>query len=337
MRKLTFILIFISSISLGQSVVIDPSVSDDLLNIRKDARGLDHRSSNGSVGVGTWVSSSVAYIQTHTNHPLFFSVNDDGPKMVISLAGNIGIGGLTNPTATLAVSRGLAPDGTAVFFGTKWASHFNYATNEDTYIRGGKDASKVIINDLAGLGNVGIGTDNPQQKLDVNGNVRISTLVGSGTAPLASDANGTLMRLAPVAFSVKNSGATSFTIPPVGRTIVPFSTEDYDYGGFYNTTDYDFTAPRNGIYHFDALVTWNLTSSQTGDFELTLNVDGVPTIIANNKIIPNGQNSMNLSTDFKLNAGQKVQVKVSQNSGVNQSILLDAFETRFSGHFVMPF
>ncbi|HEY1056543.1 MAG TPA: hypothetical protein VGE24_15460, partial [Emticicia sp.] len=337
MKPIIFILIFISTLSFGQSVTIDPSVADDIVNIRKDSRGLDHRSSNGSVGVGTWVSNSVAYLQTHTNHPLFFSINDSGPKMVIALNGNIGIGGLTNPTAALAVSRGIAPDGTAVFFGTTWASHFNYSTTEDTYIRGGKNASKVLINDLVGLGNVGIGTNNPQQKLDVEGNVRVSALVGSGSGALASDATGTLMRLAPVAFSVKNTGSTAYPVPVSGFTIVPFSTRDYDYGSFFdNTTNYDYNAPRNGIYHFDSFVTWKLTASTVGSYTLSIYVDGSVYAVVQEKIFSNVETTMNLSTDIKLNAGQKVQLRVAQTSGVTQNLLLNAYNTKFSGHFVMP-
>ena len=62
--------------------------------------------------------------------------------------GNVGIGNNVNPpSASLSVARGNGVDGSAVFFGTTHASHFNYATAENTYIRGGKDGSTVLIND----------------------------------------------------------------------------------------------------------------------------------------------------------------------------------------------
>ncbi len=41
--------------------------------------------------------------------------------------------------------------------GTSYLSHFYYGDNEDTYIRGGKAGSHVLINDIAGQGNVGVG------------------------------------------------------------------------------------------------------------------------------------------------------------------------------------
>jgi hypothetical protein len=63
--------------------------------------------------------------------------------------GNIGIknGGQTD--ASLVVSRGSNLSGAAIFQGTTHNSYFAWNTQEDTYIRGGKDASKVIINDIA--------------------------------------------------------------------------------------------------------------------------------------------------------------------------------------------
>lgn len=97
--------------------------------------------------------------------------------------GNVGIGTPT-PEATLHVMRGTAPGGTAIFSGTTNLSHFNWSVSEDTYIRGGKSTSRVIINDTAsgnvliaeGGGNVGIGTAAPQQKLDVLGTAAVDYL-----------------------------------------------------------------------------------------------------------------------------------------------------------------
>jgi hypothetical protein len=97
------------------------------------------------------------------------------------LSGNTGIKNST-PNASLSVGRGTGNDGTAAFFGTQHTSHFNYGTTEDTYIRGGKIASTVYINDshngnvsiAAGGGYVAVGHSNPATGLDVQGGVRIS-------------------------------------------------------------------------------------------------------------------------------------------------------------------
>ncbi len=91
---------------------------------------------------------------------------------------NVGIN-YTTPLAQLFVrktSNTVSPEGSFACFGTTYGSYFHYGTSEDTYIRGGKDGSKVIINDGA-LGNVGIGTSNPTEKLSVNGNIRAKEIV----------------------------------------------------------------------------------------------------------------------------------------------------------------
>jgi hypothetical protein len=96
--------------------------------------------------------------------------------------GNVGVG--TNaPGAKLQV-LGLAPGGTAAFTGTSFSSHFNFNADgsEDTYIRGGKASSRVIINEVStgaviitlGGGSVGIGTATPTAKLHVQGAGRIT-------------------------------------------------------------------------------------------------------------------------------------------------------------------
>jgi hypothetical protein len=52
-------------------------------------------------------------------------------------------------SAVLDVGRGTGGDGAALFLGTNYHTHFNYSTNEHTYIRGGKGASHVYLNDIA--------------------------------------------------------------------------------------------------------------------------------------------------------------------------------------------
>ena len=67
---------------------------------------------------------------------------------------------LTN--AVLDVGRGASVNGTAVFYGSSFSSHFNYGTNEDTYIRGGKPGSRVILNDV---------TNSPTTKIGIESSI----------------------------------------------------------------------------------------------------------------------------------------------------------------------
>ncbi|HOI97094.1 MAG TPA: hypothetical protein PLA19_01155, partial [Candidatus Pacearchaeota archaeon] len=113
---------------------------------------------------------------------------------------NIGIG-TSSPDGTLYVARGTANGGTAVFAGTTNKSHFNYSVDEDTYIRGGKASSKVIINDNGG--NVGIGTSSPQNKLTVVGSTNISR---DGTGECCSSGDFTLSLAENTATTGKKAG-----------------------------------------------------------------------------------------------------------------------------------
>jgi len=69
-------------------------------------------------------------------------------RAIVTSDGYVGIG-MADPFANLQVARGAGPNGTAVFMGTDFASHFSYSTDEHTYIRGGKSTSKVVINDTS--------------------------------------------------------------------------------------------------------------------------------------------------------------------------------------------
>ncbi len=114
-------------------------------------------------------------VDVPTSNHIFYagaSASTSTELMRIQGNGNVGIG-LSNPNASLAVDRGIGTDGTAAFYGTQWVSHFNYSTAENTYIRGGKNAAKVFINDLPGLGSVQIGpsTTPVGYKMSVDGKV----------------------------------------------------------------------------------------------------------------------------------------------------------------------
>ena len=51
-------------------------------------------------------------------------------------------------SAILDVGRGTGAEGTAMFIGTNYHSHFNHGTEEYTFIRAGKGSSRVILNDI---------------------------------------------------------------------------------------------------------------------------------------------------------------------------------------------
>lgn len=130
-------------------------------------------SNSGTGGHFSSISGNAGYFTSTSGYAL------------ITGGGNVGIG--TNaPTASLEVHRGTGVGGTTAFKGTQWYSHFNYSTTEHTFIRGGKDAANVYINDLVTLGNVSVGNGNPVEKLHVFGNLRVTGTICNTSGAITS-------------------------------------------------------------------------------------------------------------------------------------------------------
>jgi len=97
-------------------------------------------------------------------------------------------------------------DGSAVFKGTTHFSHFHYSTNEDTYIRGGKDGSNIILSDVEAGGKVGIGVYPSTYKLEVNGTTRSKeVIVETGWADYVFEEDYQLPKLSEVENFIKTN------------------------------------------------------------------------------------------------------------------------------------
>lgn len=278
MKKLLVVTLFISFKMFGQSVTIVPS-NPEFIKIKKDGIGLDHRSSNGIVGVGTYTTPSQAYIQTHTPHSLNFSTNDGSSYMTLSYS------------ATTSLN-----------------------------------------------GNLGIANTSPQEKLHVVGNIRTSSLAGTGLRPVIADANGILKPSTVVAFAA-NLGVL-FPIAANTALTVPFEVEQYDVGNNYDNTTYLFTAPVNGIYHFNATADWSSLTATSGGLNLYLVASGSTSTFAQSgfQVLANYKFSTNtISTDIKLNSGQTVKVEVRQNTTIPLQFTgnYNPYTAMFSGHLVL--
>lgn len=154
--------------------------------------------------------------------------------MVLNQAGNLGVG-VPSPAATVEIARGTGANGSLGIRGTTNESHFNYGTAEDTYLRGGKAASNVIINDLSTGGvAVGAATVTAGEKLDVSGSTR--------TTEVHTPATGTANMLA-LAYGQVASAGTSISNSSGNVTVSHIAAGHYrlTFTGL-GTTNFDFLA-----------------------------------------------------------------------------------------------
>lgn len=190
-------------------------------------------------------------------------------------------------------------------------------------------------------GNLGLGTTTPLEKLHVNGNVRIEPFAGASKKIVYAETNGNLTTVQPVAFSVYQN--TTVNVPSNTMTTIPFDNIKYDLNNNFNTTTGEFTAPVSGIYHFDATIIFNISAASNGSHLIYLTSSSINAITMHRYDIlaayKSGTSSIN--TDVKLNAGQKVQIKVNQTSSIsNLTVAVTGGSSndvtcRFSGHLVM--
>lgn len=179
MKKFTTLAIGILSFALvatssfGQSVLITPIASAGPLIIKREGIGLSQTSENGLVKVGTYVDNvSGAYIQTHSNHPLYFSTNNGSAKITLLQNGNVSIGNNITPTNKLQIGNagtGFSGNDIAIGNGTQGMSFFQNATNSFWYSN-----VDFAIMPNGGTGRVGIGTTTPLAPLHVAGQSTIS-------------------------------------------------------------------------------------------------------------------------------------------------------------------
>jgi hypothetical protein len=75
-------------------VGINTSTPVDMLTVSSNGRGITQQSTDGAVRLGFYTTPFSAYVQTNTSHPLNFATNGGGTQMLLSTAGNLGIGNI---------------------------------------------------------------------------------------------------------------------------------------------------------------------------------------------------------------------------------------------------
>jgi hypothetical protein len=159
------------------------------------------------------------------------------------------------------------------------------------------------------------------------------------------------------AFSVYQSTSVDGQSIATGSTYtrIILDTEHYDNGSNFDVSNYKFTAPYNGIYHFDANVLMDSNiDTDAGDWDaeerldihLFKNQGDATTASATNRVasslhllsgdITDNFWQGNLSADLKLDAGDFIELYAKQDSGVEQHTYEPANGdwTKFTGHLI---
>jgi hypothetical protein len=188
------------------------------LTINKTGIGLSQEDASKTVKVGFYTSASAAFLQTHSNHDLFFSTNDGGAQMTLKTNGNVGIG-TTNPINKLQIGNPPAFSGNdiAIGNGAQGMSLFQSATASTWF----SNTNFALMPAGGGTGNVGIGTNTPTQKLQVAGNVEIGDeMYSSATGGLNIVPLGVIKMNQNTAYSSANSSINYFCTNEVGNLIL---------------------------------------------------------------------------------------------------------------------
>jgi hypothetical protein len=275
----------------------------------------------------SWIANSFLY-----NTGQYIGINTTNPLAALHIKAinnqfNSGIyledDATTNTGAILNGSEGL------VYYNMSSADHQFYTTLHN----GLTDPAFIIKNS----GNVGIGTNNPGYKLDINGNARISGSLFDGSASSGGNgyvltSTGTATKWVNNSFGFSAFRITTQTVDAATMTDIIFTATDYVDGSGFNTSTGEYTAPVAGVYHFDANVLLNGTASAVMPTAIYFYVNGLFNV-ASRFFSETTIFSLNISKDIKLSPGDVVKVRVYCNQATSVSAQTNHM-TFFTGHKV---
>lgn len=318
------------------------------LGLYSNAKGI------GLTVVGMYNDSLLAAdpgVATATS-PLFVvgngDLNSNSNALVVRKDGNVAIGNFS-PTHKLDVggrmrirSGGDEFSSPGIWFNTvddiETVAFMGILSNDNIGLWGDRGAGWQFVMNTAS-GNVGIGTAFPgaTNKLDVWGNINLTGTLKINEHPgfvgqvLASNGSASpTWENMPVSnpvvgfFAKKNSNQN---LPHNTQTTIVSYTESFDDGNAFNPNTGIFTAPSDGVYHFDSEFCFNVNPT----FEMMVTCSFFINNIQSEStaVLINSNFSTTLSYAVKLTTGNTVTLRVYQNNGT--AISLVAVNTFFSG------
>jgi hypothetical protein len=190
-------------------------------------------------------------------------------------------------------------------------------------------------------GNIGVGNNNPANKLDVSGTFRATgnaviggTLQIQGGSPgdgkvLTSDASGVSGWSGPVGFMAYNSSGTTVNFPANTGLILFFNTENFDQSpnasGYVPATG-SYTIPVTGLYQISTSVAVTPTAAnQHVELDIQLVPNGITYEaygVVSNTV--SGKQSISNSITLSLTAGQSIRVLFTNLSASSVSLTTNA-------------
>lgn len=246
-------------------------------------------------------------------------------RFLINNAGNIGIQGNTNPRVPLSFAASLGNKlglwvnnaGAHYGFGIQASLLQMYTPANTDDIAFGIGNSEAFTENVRfkGNGNVGIGTGNPNARLQINGSLRLVNGTEGNRRVLTSDANGmaTWQNL-PTAQSFSAILPADQSITSGQEFTVGNMTEVFDEGSIFTANSNQFLAPATGVYHIDLNLLVGATGSTgivSSEASIRVNGSGLgqSRILQNTPAYTNGAGfafSLHYTRTLRLNAGDVV-------------------------------
>jgi hypothetical protein len=169
----------------------------------------------------------------------------------------------------------------------------------------------------------------------INGNLDSDNLAANAvtTAKIADSAVTSEKITSTISFMARRT-TDQANIVTGTATKIQFATEDHDTGSDYdNATNYRFTAPVKGVYHFDAQV---CIDASGGELWCMIYVNGSSSAkdVRFSGTATN-DNSTGVSLTKQLNANDYVEVYALHNAGANRSLLGTQVDMNYFSGFLV--